>query len=60
MFAITKFRYIKIFFPYILQWKLHLTKDQGTDKICVTRFFFTYFTIIGVKKIVRYIEDFVI
>ena len=35
--------------------------SKGVDKICsLSRFFFTYFTIIGVKKIVRYIEDFVI
>ena len=36
LFAVTRFRYIEVFF------------------------FFIYFTIIGVKKTVRYTEDFVI
>ena len=34
----------------ILQWNLDLTKGQGTDKfIVISRFFFIYFTITGVK-----------
>ena len=44
----------------MLQWNLDLTKRQGTDKfIVISWFFFIYFTITGVKKIVCYIEDFV-
>ena len=53
----------------LLRWNLDITKGQlqGTGKICsllrglvISRFFFIYFTIAGVKKIVRYTEDFVI
>ena len=48
--------------------KLDITKGQGTaGKICslyrgfvISRFFFIYFTITGLKKIVRYTEVFVI
>ena len=52
---------------YAAQWNLDITKGQGTVKICmlyrgfaVLRFFFIYFTITEVKKIVRHTEDFVI
>ena len=50
-----------------IQWNLDKTKTQGTDKLCllqwgfvIWRFFFTYCTIPGEKKIVRYTKDFVI
>jgi len=46
---------------------LDITKDQGTGKISslyrgfvISRFSFIYFTVIGVKKIVRYIDNFLI
>ena len=49
---------------FLIHWNLELTKGQGTNKIfsplqgfVISRFFFT--TITGVKKIVRYTEDFV-
>jgi len=48
-----------------VQWNLNITKGQEIYKICslslgfvISRLFFIYFT--GVKKIVRYTEDFVI
>ena len=52
---------------FALQWNF-ITKGQGAvGKICslyrgfvISRFFFIYFTITGVKKIVRYTEVFVI
>ena len=40
-----------------------MTKGQGTGKIIlfvISRFFFIYFAVTGVKKIVRQTEDFVI
>ena len=44
-----------------------MMKGQGTDKIgslergfVISRFFFIYFAVTGVKKIVRHTEDFVI
>jgi len=47
-----------------IQWNLDITKDQGNGKICslfrgfvTSRFFFIYFTITEVKKVVRYTED---
>ena len=50
--------------PEEIQWNLDITKDRGTGKICslfrgfvMSRFFFIYFTITEVKKVVRYIED---
>ena len=50
-----------------IQWNLDKTKTQGTGKLCllqwgfvIWRFFFTYCTIPGEKKIVRYTKDFVI
>ena len=54
--------------PYnFLQWNLDVMQGQGTGKICllyqgfiIARFFFIYFTITGVKKIVHYAEDFAI
>ena len=49
-----------------IQWKLHKTKGQGTNKICspearlvISRFFSIHFTITGEKNIVCYNEDFV-
>ena len=52
---------------YLIQWNLTITKGQGTGEICllwrslvISRFFFSYFTIAGVKKIICYTEDFVI
>ena len=53
--------------PTGAQWNLYITKCQGTGKfVCHnevslhSRFFSIYFTTTEVKKIVRYIEDFVI
>ena len=50
-----------------IQWHLGITKDERTGKIyslkrgfVISKFFFIYFTITGVKKIFRYIEDVVI
>ena len=50
-----------------VQLNLDITKDQGTGKICslyrgfvTSRFSFIYFTVTGFKKIVRYIDNFVI
>ena len=44
-----------------------MTKGQGTGKVfsleqgfVISRFFFIYFAVTGVKKIVRHTEDFVI
>ena len=44
-----------------------MMKGQGTDKIgslergfVISRFFFIYFAVTGVKKIVRHTKDFVI
>ena len=44
----------------------YITKGQGTGKICsllrgfvISRFFSIYFPITGVKKIFRYIKDYV-
>ena len=44
-----------------------MTKGQGTGKICslgrgfvISRFFFIYFAVTEIKKIVRHTEDFVI
>ena len=52
---------------YIIQWNLDITNGQGIGNFCslyqgfvISRFFSIYFTITGVKKIVRYIEDFVV
>ena len=46
---------------------LEITKGQGTGKICslqrgfvISRYFFIYFAITAVKKIVRYTQDFVL
>ena len=36
------------------------TKSEPGLPVVISRIFFIYFTVIGVKKIVRYIEDFVI
>ena len=45
-------------------WNFDVTKGQGTGKMCslyrgfvISWFFFIYFAITGVKKIVRYTED---
>ena len=49
-----------------IQWNLVLAKGQGTDKIfarmrfVISRFFFIYFTVTEIKKIVPYSESFVI
>ena len=49
-----------------IQWNLVLAKGQGTDKIfarmrfVISRFFFIYFTVTEVKKILRYSENFVV
>ena len=51
---------------WLLQWNLDIAKCQGTEKKKWVRFnevsrsFSIYFTITGVKKIIRYTEDFVI
>ena len=52
---------------YLIQWNLTITKGQGTGELCllwrslvISRFFFSYFTIAGVKQIICYTEDFVI
>ena len=52
---------------YLIQWNLTITKGQGTGEICllwrslvISRFFFSYFTIAGVKKLICYTKDFVI
>ena len=50
-----------------LQWNLDITKGQGNGNFSsllggflILRFFSLYFTIAGIKKIVRYTEDVVI
>ena len=46
---------------YILQWNLDLTKGLEVGKMCslYRGFFFIDLAVTGVKKIVRYTEDFV-
>ena len=52
---------------YLTQWNLDLTKCLGTGEIgslyrgfIISGFFSIYYTIIGLKIIVRYTEDFVV
>ena len=59
-------RLLSVTFCPQIQWNLNIAKGQGTGIICllyrgfvISRFFFIYFTITGVKKIVSYTEDFV-